>query len=222
MLKNKNQDIKIAVDNCIFTVIDGELRVLLIKMKKSPFEGIWALPGGLIKNDETLDEAAKRILVEQTGVSGVYLEQLYTFSSPDRDPNGRIISSAYFALLFGEAAQLKNTEKYSAAAWWKISSLPKLAYDHKDIFKYALQRLRWKLEYTNAAWSLLPEKFGFSEFQKVYEAVLGKEIDRRNFKKKILSLNIIEPVGEKTMSGAHRPAMLYMFKTKSPVIVNIL
>lgn len=217
------QNIKIAVDNCIFTILENKLNLLLIKMKKKPYTGQWALPGGLIFNMETLDDAALRILSEQTGIKNVYLEQLYTFSKINRDPLGRVISSVYYSLIPSPLNDPILAEKYDDVKWFKIKDIPNpLAYDHNEISSYALKRLQDKLEYTNIVWSLLPEKFTLSELQSVYEAVLDKKIDKRNFRKKILSLNLINETGDKKMKGAHRPAMLYNFNSNNFQIVNIL
>lgn len=216
------QSVKVAVDNCIFTVKDHALHLLLIQMKKESLAGLWALPGGLIQDAETLDAAAVRILEEETGLTDVYLEQLYTFGRPDRDPFGRVISVAYFALIPAGKGELRTSSKYAGVRWWKFSRLPKLAYDHNEIAAYAKKRLAWKLEYTNVAWSLLPPKFTLSELQAVYESVLGHALDKRNFRKKILALNLIQPVGETVLRGAHRPAMLYRFTSRKTRIVDIL
>lgn len=216
------QDIKVAVDNCIFTIIEGKLHILLIQMKKKPYTSRWALPGGLIHAKEEPDHAAKRILKEQTKVSNVYLEQLYTFGKTKRDPFGRVVSVAYFALIPPGNIKLQTTAKYADVRWWNFKNLPSLAYDHNEITKYAKKRLEWKIEYTNLAWSLLPSQFTLTELQKVYEAVLGRKLDKRNFRKKILALDLIESTDIKAMRGAHRPAMLYRFKSKKPKIVEIL
>lgn len=216
------QRVKVAVDNCIFTVREHCLHLLLMQMTKAPFEGQWALPGGLIDESESLDAAAARILAEETGVAEVYLEQLYTFGRPDRDPAGRVISVAYVALMHAEGLQLRPQPKYADVRWWPCAHLPPLAYDHHDIAAYARQRLEWKLAYTNVAWSLLPPRFVLTELQKVYEAVLGRPLDKRNFRKKILSLGLIEAVGETTRHGAHRPAMLYRFTSRQAQIIDML
>ena len=216
------QSIKVAVDNCIFTVIAGELHVLLIQMKKKPYDGVWALPGGLVYDRESIDHAAVRILQEETGVGNVFLEQLYTFGAEGRDPFGRVVSVAYLALIPVGGVKLRTIARYADVRWWPIRRVPKLAYDHNDIARYAKRRLAWKVEYTNAAWSLLPPKFTLTELQTVYEVVLGRAIDKRNFRKKILVLNLIASVGEKVAHGAHRPAMLYRFLTHAPTIIEIL
>lgn len=216
------QNIKVAVDNCIFTIIDNELYVLLIQMKKAPYQSMWALPGGLVTHNENLDKAALRILKEETNVTDIYLEQLYTFGKTSRDPLGRVISVAYFALISSANQKLQTLPKYQSVQWWKYADLPTLAYDHNEIVKYAKQRLEWKIEYTNVIWSLLPEKFTLNQLQKAYESILGKDMDKRNFQKKIFALKLIQPLGQKSMMGAHRPAELYKFKSRKPKIVQIL
>lgn len=216
------QNVKVAVDNAIFTVKEGKLHILLIQMKKKPFTGKWALPGGLIREAESLDQAARRVLKEETGVSDVYLEQLYTFGELGRDPFGRVVSVAYFALIPAAGVKLRTLAKYADVRWWDFKKLPPLAYDHNEIAEYGRKRLEWKLEYTNVAWSLLPSKFTFSELQKVYEAVFGRALDKRNFRKRIFAIDLITEVGERAMRAAHRPAMLYRFKTTRPQIVEIL
>jgi 8-oxo-dGTP diphosphatase len=222
------QSIRVAVDIVIFTVQDNALKVILIRMKKKPFTGIWAFPGGLIDSEESLDAASKRELREKTGVRSPYLEQLYAFSDPKRDPNGRVISIAYFALINSGPISSKGTDggiklitttKYSDIGWFDVLKLPKLAYDHKNIAKYALQRLRWKLEYTNIAYSLLPSRFTLSELRRVYEIILDRPLDRRNFQRKILSLKMLRRTPKKQM-GRHRPARLYEFKVRKPVIIE--
>ncbi|HEY5870469.1 MAG TPA: NUDIX domain-containing protein [Candidatus Tectomicrobia bacterium] len=216
------QQVKIAVDNCIFTVLEDRLHLLLIQMTKVPYTGRWALPGGLIQDAESLDAAAGRILYEETGVADVYLEQLYTFGQPDRDPAGRVISVAYCALIHAAGITLHRQLKYADVRWWPCAPLPPLAYDHNTVAAYARQRLEWKLAYTNVAWSLLPRRFALTELQKVYEAVLGRPLDKRNFRKKILALGLVEPVGETAMRGAHRPAMLYRFTSREPKLIELL
>ena len=216
------QQVKIAVDNCIFTVLEDRLHLLLIQMTKVPYTGMWALPGGLIQDAESLDAAAGRILYEETGVADVYLEQLYTFGQPDRDPAGRVVSVAYFALIHAAGITLRTQLKYADVRWWPCATLPPLAYDHNAVAAYARQRLEWKLAYTNVVWSLLPRRFALTELQKVYEAVLGRPLDKRNFRKKILALGLVEPVGETAMRGAHRPAMLYRFTSREPKLIDML
>ena len=212
----------VAVDVAILTVVEGRLRILLIKVKKKPYSGLWALPGGIIRPTESLDQAAYRELAEQTGVRNVYLEQLYTFGEVRRDKTRRAVSTVYFALLNPEGPGPKTSPKYAGVDWFPVNALPGLAYDHARVIQYAVQRLRWKLEYTNVAWSLLPETFTLSELQSVYQAILGKTLDKRNFRKRILSLDLVVSTGRTRLGGAHRPAALYRFTKRKPMIVRIL
>ncbi len=212
----------VAVDVAVFTVLGGELKVLLVRVKKRPYTGMWALPGGIICSDESLGEAAYRELAEKTGLKSVYLEQLFTFGDVNRDKSRRAISTVYFALVNAEGLKLKTTEKYAGIEWFSVKKLQHLAYDHANVVRYAVKRLRWKLEYTNVAWSLLPRVFTLTELQTAYESILGKKLDKRNFRKKILSLKLLTATGKMERLGAHRPAELYRFKTRKPVIVKVL
>ena len=207
----------IATDVVIFALHGKELKVLLIKMKKSPFTGRWAAPGGLIQPKETTDQAARRHLESKTGVKNVYLEQLYTFSRLDRDPFGRVVSVAYFALLPNMEGNLKTTKDYFDVGWFSIKKFPQLAYDHKEIIQVALERLRAKLEYTNVVYSLLPKKFTLGRLQEVYEIILGRKMDKRNFRKKFLALGLIRKTKEVSVGLQRRPARLYEFVSNKPV-----
>jgi len=218
----KMQNIRVAVDSVIFSIKDGALSVLLIGMNKDPFKGQKAFPGGFIGQNETTEDAARRILKEETGVSDVFLEQLATFDAPKRDPRGRVISVAYYALLPSSDIKLKAAAKYSDIGWYATGELPKLAYDHKQIAETAINRLRSKLEYSNVAWSLLPRDFTLTELQKVYETILGRDLDKRNFRRKILALGLIDDSGEKQKGGVHRPAQLYHFKQRKLVYTDVL
>lgn len=211
----------VAVDIVIFTIDKKELKVLLVKRKIPPFKGGWALPGGLVRIEEDLEDAAKRELQEETGVKDVYLEQLYTFGNPKRDPRGRVITVAYMALINSENIVLKADTDVSEVEWFSLSSLPQLAFDHKDILDYALKRLRWKFEYTTVGFSMLPEKFTMSDLQDLYEIVFKKKFDKRNFRKKVLSLNILEPE-EIKKDVSHRPPQLYSLKKEIGEIVEII
>ena len=202
----------VTVDTVIFTVQDNDLKVLLVKRAAEPFRGAWAIPGGFVNIDESLEDAARRELYEETNVSDIYLEQLYTFGGPDRDPRGRVISVAYFALISAEHHELAARTDAAEVAWFSVYKLPKVAFDHASIVEYALQRLRYKLEYTSVGFQLLPKKFTLTELQRVYEIILDKTLDKRNFRKKILGLGILEPLAETKMEGPHRPAQLYSFK----------
>jgi len=215
-------DVRLAADAVILTVKDGRLQVLLIRMKKAPYEGRWALPGGLLEDGETSEEAARRVLGVQTGVRDAYLEQLATFDDPKRDPFGRVASVAYFALLNGDGVELRTTAKYDGVKWQDVARAPKLAYDHDRILAAAVERVRAKLEYTNVVWSLLPEVFTLSELQGAYESILDRKLDKRNFRKKILSLGLLKATGKKRSDGAHRPAELYAFRRRELSYIDVL
>lgn len=198
----------VTVDVAIFTVLNNELKILLIQRNNEPYEGHWALPGGFLFKDELIRVAATRILKDKAGVKNVFLEQLYTFDTAKRDPRGHIVSVAYFAFV--------PSEKLKMAVLYPVSKLPKLAFDHGEIAVYALKRLRYKLEYTNAVFSLLPKKFTISQLQKIYEIILDKKMDKRNFRKKILSLGLIK-ITKAVFTGARqRPAKLYQFISQKP------
>ncbi len=200
----------ITVDVVIFTLRDDDLQVLLIQRKISPFEGRWAIPGGFVETDESLEVAARRELQEETGVRNVYLEQLYTFGDPKRDPRGRVVTVAYLALVPAPLAVEAGSDA-SDARWWPVAKLPKLAFDHTQILQYALQRLRYKLEYSAVGFQLLPPTFTLSEIQKAYETVLGEPLDKRNFRRRILEADILEEAGVAGESRG-RPAKLYRFR----------
>lgn len=212
----------IASDVAIFTIKDNQLHVLLIEMKKAPFKGQWALPGGLVKPTESVDEAAERLLKEKAGLSNVYLEQLFTFGNVDRDPFGRVVSVSYFALIPGTNLNLKTTAEYADIAWFPVSKLPKLAYDHTEVVKVASQRLQSKLSYTNIIYGLLPNEFTLGEMQAIYEIILNAKLDKRNFRKKIITLKLIKKLNKKRQGGPNRPAELYSFVKKSPAAIEML
>ncbi len=211
----------VTADIVIFTIKENELNVLLVKRDVEPFKDKWALPGGFVRIDESLEEAAKRELVEETGVKDVYLEQLYTFGDVKRDPRGRVITVAYMALINSKEITLSASTDAKETSWFPIKKIPPLAFDHKKILTYALKRLRWKFEYTSVAFSLLPDEFTISQIQKIYEIVFDKEFDKRNFSKKILSLNILEEKGIKK-DVSHRPPMMYSLKKVIPQIIEII
>lgn len=200
---------QVTVDIVIFTIQQGVLKVLLVKRLIDPFIGQFAIPGGFVLEDEDLEQAAVRELREETGVSDVYLEQLYTFGNPDRDPRGRVVTVAYFALISADR-KLKAGTDAAEAAWFPMDDLPPLAFDHATILNYALERLRNKLEYTTVGFQLLPEKFTLTELQEVYGAILGKNLDKRNFRRKMSVLKILKPLPE-YRRGGQRPAQLYRF-----------
>jgi 8-oxo-dGTP diphosphatase len=200
---------RVTVDIVIFTIQSGTLKVLLVKRAAAPFQGQFAIPGGFVHDDEDLDKAALRELREETGVADVYLEQLYTFGDVGRDPRGRVITVAYFALISADRPLSAGTDA-AEAEWWAMDQLPTLAFDHAGILNYALERLRNKLEYTTVGFQLLPEKFTLTELQEVYETILGKQLDKRNFRRKLSLLKILKPLPE-YRRGGQRPAQLYRF-----------
>jgi 8-oxo-dGTP diphosphatase len=212
---------RVAVDVVLFTIAEGALKTLLVKIKKGPFAGAWAFPGGLVKLDEALDEAARRELYEKTGVQDLYLEQLYTFGDARRDPAAHTVAVAYFALVPFAGRGLRSGEKYADIGWFPVRALPELAYDHNAIAAYALHRLQAKLGYTNIVYSLLPQEFTLGELQAIYEVILNTPLDRRNFRRKVLALGLLKPLAE-TRRGAHRPARLYSFVRRSPMNVEVL
>ncbi len=209
-VNQRASDIFVTVDTVIFTLRDGDLKVLLVKRDTSPFEGRWAIPGGFVQHDESLEDAAARVLYDETGVRGVHIEQLYTFGRVDRDPRGRMVTVAYFALV-PEPLALHAGKGTSDARWQSVYALPEMAFDHAEIVGYALKRLRYKLEYTAVGFRLLPKKFTLSQLQKAYETVLGERLDKRNFRRRILQARILEETGER-LSGEGRPAKLYRYR----------
>lgn len=220
MVKNYDKP-AVTVDIVIFTIQNKELKVLLVKRNIEPFRSKWAIPGGFVKINESLEDAAKRELLEETGVENVYLEQLYTFGDLKRDPRGRVITVSYMALINSEKIKLNATTDVIEAKWFSVKELPQLAFDHEKILDYSLKRLKWKFEYTNVAFSLLAEEFTIGEIQTIYEIVFGKKFDKRNFSKKILSLGILKEKGIKK-GVSYRPPTLYSLKKDIGEIINIL
>jgi len=205
---------QVAVLVVILTVNEGRLQVLLIRRSAEPFKDAWSLPGGLLTPGESLQEAAVRKLDDETGLTDVFLEQLYTFS--DLDGRGSI-AVAYFALVDIGVAHLSRRREW-LPAWFPVDDLPALAFDNEGVIDYALRRLQAKLDYSNVAYSLLPEEFSLSQLQRTYEAILGRALDKRNFRKRILSLDIVEPTGRVASEGRHRPAQLYRFRERKAVV----
>ncbi len=205
----------LTVDCVVFGFDESELKVLLIERGLEPFKGRWALPGGFVHVDETLDAAARRELEEETGLKDIFLEQLYTFGSVNRDPRERVVSVAYYALVKLEDYQAKADTDASKVMWFPISKLPKLAFDHVHILTMAQTRLRGKVRYEPIGFELLPPKFTLSQLQHLYEAVLETEIDKRNFRKKVLSFGLLIPLKENQTGGRHRPAQLFSFNANN-------
>jgi ADP-ribose pyrophosphatase YjhB (NUDIX family) len=204
----------LTVDCVVFGFDETELKVLLIQRGLAPFKGKWALPGGFVRVDETVDEAARRELTEETGLTNVFLEQLYTFGALKRDPRERVVSVAYYALVNLAEHPATGATDAADAGWFPASKPPALAFDHSGILTTALERLQGKVRYEPIGFELLPEKFSLSQLQHLYEAVLDTELDKRNFRKKILSMDLLIPLKEQLRTGAHRPAQLFRFDTR--------
>lgn len=201
----------ISVDSVIFGYREGKLKVALIKRKKPPFLGKWAIPGGFMEGDETVVETALRELHEETGIQDVYLEQFGVYSMRGRDPRGPTITIALFALIKSENVTLIATEDAEAAQWWDLDGVPELAYDHNEIYADALSALRLAFTIRPVAFELLPKEFTLNEFQILYEQVFNVKVDNRNFRKKIRKFSFICPTAKKTAGVKHRPALLYKF-----------
>lgn len=209
------QEIKVSVDAVVFGYDqENGVSVLLIKRRNEPFQKMWALPGGLVLNGESLDEAVNRELREEAGIDVNYLEQLYTFGSPERDPRNHAISISYFGLVRPQDFQLVAHTDAEDVAWFNVKKLPKLAFDHKKIIDVAIKRLRGKITYEPIGFELLDKEFPFSDLEKLYHTLLDHEIDRRNFKKKIISLGILEELDETIQRKSGRPARLFKFNKK--------
>jgi len=212
----------IAVDVVLFTIQGGTLKVLLVKQDRSPSRGAWSLPGGIVGPDESVDDAALRELQEATNIGNIYLEQLYTFGEPNRDPRGRIVTVAYYALVSWQQFQLKvrprpaqaagrGGPRVSEASWFSVKRLPSLVLDHQRIVDYALERLRNKINYTTVGFQSLPRQFTLTELQSSYEVILSKRLDKRNFRRKMLQLGILKGTRDFKANGRQRPARLYTF-----------
>ncbi len=203
----------ITVDVVIFTLREGALHMLLVQRRHDPYGGCWAIPGGFVHEDEPLDAAARRELAEETGVRDVYLEQLYTFGEPRRDPRGRVISVAYIALIRPDSHDLQAATDAADVRWFPVSDLPRpLAFDHDRIIRYALDRLRSKLEYTTLAFQLLPALFTLPDLKHTYEQILGEPLDRGNFYRKIKAADLLEETSS-FREGKGRPARLFRFRS---------
>jgi 8-oxo-dGTP diphosphatase len=202
--------VRVTVDMVIFTIRARTLQVLLVRRGITPFKGRYAIPGGFVRETESLEQAALRELAEETGVHDVFLEQLYAFGEPRRDPRGRVITIAYYALIASDQLPLIAGTDAADAQWFPMDALPTLAFDHQRILDYALERLRNKLEYSTVGFQLLPELFTLGELQAVYEAILGRPLDKRNFRRKIALLKILKPSRDTQPTG-RRPARLYRF-----------
>ncbi len=201
----------LTVDCVVFGLDDEELKVMLIQRGLAPFEGKWALPGGFVHVDETLEEAARRELEEETGLHKVFLEQLYTFGAVDRDPRERVVSVAYYALVKLSDHKVQAATDARDAAWFGVHDVPSLAFDHADILQMALERLRGKLRYQPVGFELLPKKFTLSQLQHLYELVLERVLDKRNFRKRVLAMDLLIETDEVEQDVSHRAARLFRF-----------
>jgi 8-oxo-dGTP diphosphatase len=201
----------LTVDCVVFGLDEQELKVMLIQRAFAPFAGKWALPGGFVRLDETLDEAARRELTEETGLLNIFLEQLYTFGAVDRDPRERVVSVAHYALVNLRDHAVHAATDASAAAWFGVHDVPSLAFDHADILQGALERLRGKLRDQPIGFELLPKKFTLSQLQRLYELVLERELDKRNFRKRVLAMDLLVELDEVEQDVARRAARLYRF-----------
>lgn len=203
----------LAVDCIIFGFDDEDLKILLIQRDFEPEQGNWSLMGGFMKDDETLDDAAKRVLYRLTGVHDIYMEQLYAFSEVDRDPVARTISTAYYAIINIEKHNEELIEQYNAK-WFSLKDYPKLIFDHKMMVEKAIRRLRRRTAINPIGFELLPEKFTMRQLQKLYETILDKELDKRNFINKIKSMDIVIKLKEKDMTSSTKGSYLYKFDHK--------
>jgi 8-oxo-dGTP diphosphatase len=201
----------LTVDCVVFGFDEGELKILLIERGQEPFKGRWALPGGFVRLEETLAEAARRELAEEAGLKDIFLEQLFTFGAPDRDPRERVVSVAHYALVKLSDHRVQAATDAARAEWFPVSGVPRLAFDHQEILALALGRLKGKVRYEPIGFELLPPKFSLSQLQHLYEAVLETPLDKRNFRKKVLKLGLLVPLKETQMTGRHRPAQLFRF-----------
>jgi 8-oxo-dGTP diphosphatase len=201
----------VTVDCVVFGLDDEGLKVLLIKRGIAPFKGAWALPGGFVRPPETLEQAAIRELSEETGLKKVFLEQLYTFGDPGRDPRGRVISVSYFALVNIRDHEVQASTDAREARWCPIGLVSALAFDHQEILRTARLRIQGKVRYQPIGFELLPEKFTLSQLQHLYETILARELDKRNFRRKILEMGLLMSTGEKEQNVSHRAAQLFHF-----------
>lgn len=205
----------LTVDVVVFALDEDDLQAMLIQRDLPPHQGQWALPGGFVRVEEALDEAARRELQEETGLRDIFLEQLYTFGNLDRDPRERVITVAYYALVNLEGHDVQASTDARHAAWFPVSELPSLAFDHEQILATAHERLRSKVRYQPLGFELLPDRFTLRQLQHLYEVILDRELDKRNFRKKILAMGVVKETNEIEKDVAHRAARLYRFDKRT-------
>lgn len=202
-------------DVVVFTVENRQIKVLLVQRGREPYIGDWALPGGATYASESVDDTARRELAYKTGLKGIYLEQFQVFSQPKRDPRARIVAVGYLALVDkNKVSLLQKTPKTLGAKWFSIYELPALKWDHKKIIAKAIETLRYRIIYSNIICELLPPRFTLPDLHRAYEIILGKKLDRRNFRRKLLNSGLIKATATKASGGQHRPAIYYQFKNK--------
>lgn len=212
---------KVAVDTVLFATDARQVKCYLVRLKWGPAAGKWAFPGGLVREGEMLDEAARRELRQSTGLKDCYIEQLFCFGDPNRDPKAHVVSVAYMALIDRASAVHACSQKYANGRWFQMTELPELAYDHAEIAEYAVRRLKSKLEYTNIACNLLSATFTFAQLEELYGIVLGRTLDRRNFRRRIMAMNLLNRLPLERR-GNHRPAALYSFRQRSLQVIEML
>ena len=208
-----NFDSIFSIDCIIFGLNEGELKILLIERNEEPFKGWYALPGNIVKQNESIDHAAQRILYELTGLKGIYMEQFHTFGEVNRHPSGRVITVAYNAMIRLDGKKdLKPVTNYASKAFWMpVKNMPDLAFDHTEIFNRGFEKIKSKISFEPIAFELLPEKFTLTQLQSLYEVILSKPLDKRNFRKKMLSYDILKELDEKQEGVSYRAAKLYKF-----------
>ncbi len=204
----------------VFSLRDEQLKLLLVRRRNPPFQGYWSLPGGVVGEDEDIEANAMRKLEEGTGVSGVYLEQLSTFGVPERDPRERVVAVAYYALVPSKRLRLRTDEDSEGVGWFALNELPELAFDHGEMVGTAHQRLAAKLDYSTIAFQFMPERFTLSDLQTVFQIILNRDLDKRNFRKRMRAMDQIRQTSEVRRKGSHRPARLY--RVNNPHEVQII
>jgi 8-oxo-dGTP diphosphatase len=204
----------------VFSLRDEQLKLLLVRRRNPPFQGYWSLPGGVVGENEDIEANAMRKLEEGTGVSGVYLEQLSTFGVPERDPRERVVAVAYYALVPSKRLRLRTDEDSEGVGWFALNELPELAFDHGEMVGTAHQRLAAKLDYSTIAFQFMPDRFTLSDLQKVFQIILNCDLDKRNFRKRMLAMDQIRQTPEVRRNGSHRPARLY--RVNNPHEVQII